>query len=335
MPNPSLIIQRVRMLTEYMQEWECRSGLTLDTANYVQSHGAEQVSRFTGRLANALNSLHEDQHLVLLLQQEYELSFERKADLGSRVEQSSAQASQVLSNANNTVDYWNNELSLAYQWLSQAQNEERQAKDQRDQAQRDLQQAHNSLMAAESDLASARNRTEYVGNDKEGKPIYRPVNTAPYVAAVHAAQDQVDGARRKLSDAESRLSRAIQNRKAAEDRVAICKDALNYAEQALRQAKQAEAAMFRAKNDFGRLSEETARAGNLIATLKANLDKETIASGEAKINMDRAHLNESSAKSAIASANREQVDARQYSTQGRMETEWRIDQLQAFDQPMP
>ncbi|MBT9098332.1 hypothetical protein KFZ76_11510 [Methylovulum psychrotolerans] len=332
--EPQLISHKVQILIGQMQDWEYRSGMAIDGAEYTQSHANEFVSRMQNRVMAAEYNLYDDTLTAEAMRREYELCRQRNFDISQRVQRDYEATLRVLSKADSTTEYWYGELSLARQWLASAQAEECRARSVRDEAQRQLGQALAELAAAQAELAAARHRTEYAGQDKDGRPIYRPIDTAPYQAAVREAESAVMRARQYLEKAEAALLRAIADRRAAENRVEGCCRAVEFAEQAQHQAAQAKTAIARANAVFGRLGEETLRTENLVISAETWLLEENAAVDEAKSRAGYAQADEAEAKQTLNLAYQEQRDACLHSAQGRIEIDWRLQQLCAFDAPL-
>lgn len=333
--DPRVLIPRVQGLTDKVQDWEHRSGAAFETGEYTQRLFGEQVRRADAQVSAALSQARDDQYAVETLVREVERSRDRCAAAARHVQQTRLAAVQTRGRANQAVTHWHHELDLARQWLARARTEERRAELERDQARAALSQAQQALAAAERELAAARSRREYAGRDSEGRDVYRPVNTAPYEAAVSRARQEVSRCQAWLQAAEAALHRAVLDRQAAERRVASCTAALGFAQQAQSVAARSVESADRAGHAVERLHEEQNRASGSARQAEEHYRHEQQAVHDGQTQAAAARDRHTEAQTSLTAAHADQEDARLHATQGRHEIDWRMDQLRAFDAPMP
>ncbi len=332
--DPRVLIPKVQMLSDQIEDWERRAGASLDQAEYAQRHTAEQVSRMVPRLSAAHNRLIEDRASVDNLRREVERCKERCADSERRAIAAENEATNAAGVANRALSHWQRELASARRWLSAAIDREAEAERQRDRAASELQSAVYDLRRAEAELESARHRTEFAGNDREGRATYRPIDTTPYREAVQSAAYEVRQREHDLAEAEAELRDAISDRQAAEQRVDACERAVELSEEAVSQSEMALDAAIRARSAAERALEEQKRAATCHESAVEKLAEQDNQFSQAQATFTDAQNDESGAQIAVKHAGDKLADARQRSTRGRSEMEWRLGKLREFDAPM-
>ena len=332
--DPRVLIPRVQTLSEQIEDWERRAGASLDQAEYVQLHAVEQVNRMVTQLAAAQNRLGDDQSSTENLRREIERCKERCAEIELRANQAHDEASKATIAATRARDHWHRELASARNWLQAARRREAQAEYERNQAVAELHGAIADLRHAEAELESARHRTEYAGRDKDGRAMYRSIDTTPYRQAVDSAAYVVRQREHDLAVAEAELSAAIADRKNAEERVAACERAVSLCEDAVRETEAAMEAASRAHSASERAFEEQKRAAKCHEFAAARLSMQENEVSSAQAAHREAGNGENAAQLALKHAGETLADARQRSTRGRSEIEWRLEKLREFDAPM-
>ncbi len=328
------IIPRVEVLTERMEDWERRSGAAFEAGEYVQRYATEYSGRAAMQARAAMARAREGMGRIEHLRRHVEEWRERAAHTAQEARRVQGAAGRVHAEAAAARTHWQGQLQAALAWLAHAQAEEARAERVRDDAARRLSQAEYALASARSELEAARHRTEYAGQDRQGRAQYRRIDTTPYEQAVRAAEYDVSRCEYALAEAERGLDQAVREREAAENRVQACMRALHLAEQGVAAAGKAVHTSALAIAAAERGLEEQARAAHLAGAAQEKGDAETHAAEEAQVAVLQAQSHESAAQLAHRQAAVAQADARQRSCQGRLEIAWRMDQLRAFDAPM-
>ena len=332
--DPRVIIPKVQSLAEQIEDFEKRLGAALEQSEYSLRQASELVGRVESRAAAVLNRTHEDNIAVKRLRSDLEQWKERMRIALGQARQVLKEAEDVCSKATASVEYWSEKLALAQEWLERATVRESHARTVYHRTQSALNSAQNDLNRAQSALSSARHRTECVGRDKDGNKIYAPIDTSPYEEAVEDAERQVSHWERELEAAEAELSLAVAELEAAEARVHACNQALSLSHQACQIAVQSREIASQAvsvsdhgQEEYSRVEEIAGRAvskteeeAKLVANIQAHVAgaKNQLASSQASLN--RAFLSHEEARSRAC--------------QGKLEIEWRVEQLRAFDAPI-
>lgn len=332
--DPRVIIPRVHTLTEHMEDWERRTSVSLEAGEYTSMQAAELVSRAEMQATMAINRAEEDGLSVQHLQREMSDARERLNEALGRARKAAESAMKTREAAREAIAYWNHQLHLARQWLARAQAAEAKARAARDAAFSALSRAKYELNQADAELSAARRRVEACGRDDKGQVIYRPVDTAAYERAVDAAEQRVRSCEYHLAAAEAALDRAVAEREAAEARVDACTRAVEAATEGEAIAARAAEAGTLAESFADRGREECERADEVTRQAAARLDKEVQATGEMRKQVASARSEQASAQSSLSRSYELQSDARNRSCQGRLEMEWRLEQLRAFDAPL-
>jgi hypothetical protein len=332
--DPRAIIPRVHALSEHMEDWERRTSVSLEAGEYTSMQAAELVSRAEVQATMAINRAEEDGLSVQHLHREMSEARERLNEARGRARKAAELAMKTRQAAVEAIAHWNHQLHVARQWLARAQAAEATARAARDAALAALSRARYELSQAEAELSAARHRVEPCGRDEKGQTIYRPVDTSAYERAVDAAEQRVRSCEHYLAAAEAALARAVAERQAAEARVDACTRALEAATEGEAIATHAaeQGALAESFADRGR--EECERADEVTRRAAARVDQEVEATGEMRKQVADARRQQASAQSSLSRAYELQSDARNRSCQGRMEMEWRLEQLRAFDAPL-
>lgn len=332
--DPRVLIPKIQLLSEQTEDWEQRAGSSLEQAEYAQRHATEQVNRMIPHLSSAHNRHEEDRASVDSLWREVERCRERCAEIKSRAIAAHQAAANADGAANRALSNWQGELSSAKNWLSTARSREAEAERRRNSAASALQNAEYELSRAESALQGARYQTVYAGRDREGRDVYRPIDTTPYQRAVNAASQQVSDRRHDLALANVRLQDAVADRHAAERRVAACERAVGLCKEAEDHGKIAFNAAACSSSAAERAFEEQQRGTTCHALAAEKLAEQKSEFARAQANFADAQNGEQGAHNAVKYAGEKLAEARLRSTQGRLEMEWRVGKLREFDAPM-
>lgn len=332
--DPRLIIPRVQALTEHMEDWEGRTSASLEAGEYTCMQAGELVSRAEAQATAADNRAEEDRLSIQRLQREMNAARERFNEARGRARKATESAVKTRQAAMEAVSHWQGQLQAAQRWLARAQAAEASARAARDAAQATLFRAQSELIQAEAELRAARNRVEPCGRDDKGQVLYRPIDTSAYERAVRAAEQHVRNCQQHLAEAEAALVRAVAERQAAEARVDACRCAVEAATEGEAIAARAVEASVLAESFADRGREECERAAEMTRQASARVGQEIEAAGEMRERAVHARSQQGAAQSSLNRAYEMHADARNRSCQGRMEMEWRLEQLRAFDAPL-
>jgi hypothetical protein len=332
--DPSVIRWQMHLVAESMQDWEPRADAVIFTAESVVKQTAEHIQRLRHRFSQAQTRLQNDEAA-------YQRSLNDLASWQTRVQHvislsmsAIAKAQAATQRAAAAITHWRSELGKAQAWLARAQAREQRAREEVHRAESALSSARSALYRAQSELSAARGRTEYAGKDSEGRDIYRPIDTSAYEAAVRYAQSEVYRCEQWLSGAQHELALAIADRQAAEARVSACEQALQLAYAASQAAATSVEVAENARAITQRGEEEHQRAALLISQAQEKLTEQAMAVEAMEREIQQAELRQQDAVTVMNQARGHHDAARQKSTQGWMEIQWRAEQLRAFDAPI-
>jgi hypothetical protein len=331
--DPRLIIPRVQALTEHMEDWEGRTSASLEAGEYTCMQAGELVSRVEAQGTAAHNRAEEDRLSIQRLEREMNAARERLNEARGRARKAAETSVKTRQAAMEAVSHWQGQLHAARRWLARAQAAEASARAARDAARAALSRAQSELIQAEAELRAARNRVEPCGRDDKGQVIYRPIDTSAYERAVRAAEQRVRNCEHHLAEAEAAFVRAVAERQAAEARVDACTRAVEAATEGEAIAARAVEASVLAESFADRGREEYERAAEVTRRAAARVEQEVEAAGEMRERAANARSQQAAAQSSLSRAYEMHADARNRSCQGRMEMEWRLEQLRAFDAP--
>ncbi|RBP44256.1 hypothetical protein DES53_10475 [Roseimicrobium gellanilyticum] len=332
--DPRRLIVGMSSIVESLQDWEPRADAAISTAESTLNRTAEHIDRGRHRLVVAQSRHRDDEVTIGRLEADLSSWKTRVVHSLELVNQCLADAQKARSRADAAVTLWSNELEEARTWLATAREREEHARDEVDRAERALSEAESELSHAEAELSSARSETVCVGTDKDGRGIYRAVDTGPYEEAVRQAWRQVQNCRDWLSRAEHELSVAIADREAAQERVRVCERALELAQGAAQSASAAWDTTLDAQARIQRAEEDHQHASYLASTARQELAGQHTAVSAMGSFIRAADTRQAEAAEACREAHRHHSVSRQKSTQGGLEIQWRSEQLKAFDAPI-
>lgn len=331
--DPRYLIARVEVLLDLLERAAMHAGATLEGAEYSLRQCVEMGRRGEVLAATLAQQALEEQESVERIAAQLDGWVHRSRDARDTAWAIREEAVATLGHANSEMERWQKNLAEAEAWRERAKRWEANAERALSASQSSLSAARMELGNAEAALSAAQSRTEYAGTDKDGKTVYRRVDTSSYQAAVAGARSRVMSAESAVQTAAAELGRASADHRAAEARSEECHKLQSWAEQAVQTAGEAVEHCSNALATAERGIEECSRAQRLSAdvTKRAKLGVERAESLQAVTRLAREDNDRAGA--ALRTAEEYTTEAKRTAVEAVWEIKARLDQLRAFEEP--
>lgn len=331
--DPQHLIRVVIELTHRLEDNRHRWASAMQDSGHALRQSLEAETQIRSWAATIRNQAETDEEAAEGARLDERHWAARLKEVSDQISVASAFAKETFDLARAKVAAWKSEEGDASQWISSAQGRVSRAQSEVNQAYDALREANYEYSAAEAELASARGRTEHVGNDKEGNPIYRPVDTSSYEAAVRRAQAEVNRCQSHLAEAEAELNSAQREFTAANARLSACQKAVNIAQGAVQSAAEATATIDRGMALRERADEEHVRLERLVARSSDLAMRQIETVEEMTSSTSAAEAAYESSSHRVRLADDHASEAQRHTVAGILEIRERMGMLRLFDLP--